>query len=61
MSEKRHENGPKTPKLRVIGQPPFPATLRPTSKTSGAYSLRSLTAPLVFSVGFGNILFSMYR
>ena len=31
------------------------ATLRPTSKIRGAYSLRSLTAPLVFSVGFGNI------
>ena len=35
--------------------PPFPATLRPTSKTRVAV-LASLTmATLVFSVGFGNI------
>ena len=55
MGEKRHKSGPKMPNYAPKGRPPFPATLRPISKTSGAYSLRSLTAPLVFSVGFGNI------
>ena len=41
MSEKRHKNGPKMQNFAPLGDHLFDATLRPTSKSRGARSLRS--------------------
>ena len=54
---KNDKKWPKNPKMGATGDPPFPATLRPPSKTGRAV-LAALTMALpVFSGGFGNIFY----
>ena len=55
MIQKRHKTRLKTPKMDASEHHPFPATLRPTEKSRGAVLAALAMAPLLFSVGFGNI------